>query len=144
MDYFQIHSICLNSNLLGLSSDRITAVSPWRSISLKRRSLQSPYCTAMLSVHITLFPCPSFGLKILFFFFCNSFLTSFPPNKNIICIFNTYHYCTTFLCSVGRYWFIQILGCNAARCTFHCLWIVGREEPLLGLTNSVSYWNVTT
>lgn len=85
MDYFQMHSLCPDSHLWGLSSDIITALSPWRKRTLKKRSLQAPYFTALCSVYMMLFSCISTWFKM--HFFCNSYFILSLQNKMLfVCL----------------------------------------------------------
>lgn len=85
MDYFQMHSLCPDSHLQGLSSDIITALSPWRKRTLKKRSLQAPYFTALCSVYMMLFSCISTWFKM--HFFCNLYFILSLKNKMLfVCL----------------------------------------------------------
>jgi len=70
-----MHSLCPDSHLLGLSGEIIIALSPWRKRTLKKRSQQAPYFTALLSVYMMLFSCISAWFKMPFFLICVSLLS---------------------------------------------------------------------
>lgn len=87
MDYFGMHSLCPDSHLLGLSSDIITALFSWRERTLKKRGLQAPYFTALLSVYMMLF-FMHFNLKCIFFAISISLL-SLKNQMLFVCLIHT-------------------------------------------------------
>lgn len=82
MDYFQTHSLSPDSHLLGLSTDRITALSPWKKGTCKLLLLQPCVLAPQCYFHAL-----QLDLKRNFYFFFRFVFHFFLLNtKRYLCV----------------------------------------------------------